>query len=318
MFDHIPWPGIIAVAVGSLIAKYITWRREREIPKEACTPVRVTEGPPVLQSLRDRHRAKHTKHIDRLLANPMRFTGGNARAMALARSHPRTFIEGYEALDASPDTEAAVRAEAVRALALARQPQTPPPAGSDDTIDPTDLEEAARTLVYHRVISEADGKRALTLPAPDMDLEWLSVRWQSACAVLARLGRLIMFDLETGMWPNEHDDLVLEFAAASAGTFQPTCVLQTVTPPDFQGADTEYAYTLEFIHDGWSYKAHPKHLGDWYDVEAVLQMIHRALDDIAERRRFCLLDTGGQCVIFAFTTPKAWKHLMADLGPALA
>ena len=45
-------------------------------------------------------------------------------------------------------------------------------------------------------------------------------------AFLVVAGRALVFDTETGLVPNRHDLLVLEFARASADRFRPEAVLE--------------------------------------------------------------------------------------------
>jgi hypothetical protein len=112
----------------------------------------------------------------------------------------------------------------------------------------------------------------------------------------------LAFDVETGMLPCRHDNLVREFANASRGRFQPEAVLEIWQRS--KDDDFEAPYTLQFVVNQNLYRAELRNLGDWYDVERVVQSINAALSQANILERFVGLATDGQVAQFVFADPK--------------
>ncbi|MBK8595958.1 MAG: hypothetical protein IPP07_16650 [Holophagales bacterium] len=174
--------------------------------------------------------------------------------------------------------------------------------------------ECARILVEEEVLTRAEADAALAkLSAEgDPDESGLSV----AESLLESSGRLVAFDTETGMVPNRHDRLLLEFASASTGRFRPEATLEDYVPSD-RNPD-EGSYEVRFVHSGRLYDFKPADLGDWYDVDAVVEAIHRALADDEVPDRFLMIDTGDQMAVFAFGPAASLTKACGRLGLPLA
>ena len=129
----------------------------------------------------------------------------------------------------------------------------------------------------------------------------------SMLELLMWAGATADFDVETGMFPNQHDELVLLFAESSRGRFQPSAVVETVLG-DIENAN----YVLEFITNGQIYRGNLIDHGDWYDVERISAMIERALSDAGGEERFVGVATGDQTASFIFGNPKVIKALAAE------
>jgi hypothetical protein len=130
--------------------------------------------------------------------------------------------------------------------------------------------------------------------------------------LLCFANRFLMFDAETGMIPNRHDELLLTFAQAGAGKFRPTAVLEYFQP-DEPGVSTG-SYTVHFTHNRRLYRFKPRDLEDWYDVPSVLTAVNRALDDTKTLDRFINLVPDGQCVRVIFAPPEAATRIATELG----
>ena len=112
----------------------------------------------------------------------------------------------------------------------------------------------------------------------------------------------LAFDAETGLLPCRHDLLLLDFADASNGLFQPAAVSEQWHQQHAE--DYEAAYTLQFISEGRLYRARLRNFGDWYDVERIAQTINRALADAGRTPRFIALESGDQTAEFLFGDPQ--------------
>lgn len=135
-------------------------------------------------------------------------------------------------------------------------------------------------------------------------------------AFLVVAGRALVFDTETGLVPNRHDLLVLEFARASVDRFRPEAVLENYV--EGSRAKDNGRYTLQFVHAGKLYRIAPRDLGDWYDVGAVVSAIHRALAEAGAEERFVQVETGDQTAAFVFGRPAAVRQAAGKLGLTLA
>jgi hypothetical protein len=121
----------------------------------------------------------------------------------------------------------------------------------------------------------------------------------------------LAFDVETGMLPCRHDQLLRDFANSSRGTFTPEAVSQQwhqQNPEDFE-AD----YTPQFVFDGRLYRVRIRNQGDWYDVERLVLAINRALQDAGNPEQFYALAVGGQVAQFVFATSEAAETLSTKL-----
>lgn len=126
----------------------------------------------------------------------------------------------------------------------------------------------------------------------------------------------IAFDAETGMLPCRHDNLIRDFAAASRGRFDPKGTLEIWHRKNQE--DFESPYTLQFVLDRKLYKAEIRNLGDWYDVERVVQMINVALSQSGRHERFVGLAAEGQIAMFVFVDPSLLPGVAKQFNMALS
>lgn len=261
--------------------------------------------------------------VEDLLASPDQrgITGGQLSALDLLAAHD----SGAATLDhiireaASPTVRSSALErlggiDRTKMLALATELKMEAPRVESRARRGVTAREAADVLVKHGVLSEEDAKDAVAASASVPDPESRFDLVGRALEVLHNAGRIVAYDMETGTFPNNHDELIREYADGSAGRFRPTHVLETTTPPSDPEDYDAYTYTVEFLHDGRLYRFHPKNQGDWYDVDAVMNVIDRALSDARTVERFLKLDNGGQFVTFVFVRPQAWQSAAAELG----
>ena len=75
---------------------------------------------------------------------------------------------------------------------------------------------------------------------------------------------LLWIDMETAKVPVEHDELILHFADASRGVFQPEAVVETWNQRGENDADSDY--DVEFVHAGEAFRYRARFLGESLNV----------------------------------------------------
>lgn len=114
----------------------------------------------------------------------------------------------------------------------------------------------------------------------------------TASEYLGELGNVYWFDVETGMFPNEHDYLLKQVALLSDLR---EVSFTEVPPPDYTGDDEPYLLKAQLGDTTWQQRA--ENYGDWYDLTAVLSLLNRIALDQGSRYRFVTLPTGDQTAI---------------------
>ncbi|MEM8605887.1 MAG: hypothetical protein AAGF92_02180 [Myxococcota bacterium] len=109
-------------------------------------------------------------------------------------------------------------------------------------------------------------------------------------------GRLHVLDVETGMFPNEHDALMVELAGY-AGEDLAGVVFEEV-PPKIRQTDQAWEtvgpYLLRAYADGQILETKAADYGDWYDLDAVLGLLNATLRELESDVRYVVVDTDGQ------------------------
>jgi len=118
---------------------------------------------------------------------------------------------------------------------------------------------------------------------------------QTAAEWLRATGRSTSFDVETGMFPNQHDSLLRTTLAPLTGDALAGVVFGETPPRDHDVG----SYGLQAWMDGWRYSATAENLGDWYDVGAVLGLLNHLLAARGRDLRCLTLPTGDQTAIVA-------------------
>jgi len=111
-----------------------------------------------------------------------------------------------------------------------------------------------------------------------------------AAQLLVEAGHAFWFDVETGQFPNQHDTLLRSLAAL-------VTPLRGVVFEERAPADDEGPYELVAYSDGWIYRLPAENLGDWYDVDAVLQLLNTLLEDKGASEHFSMLATNDQTAV---------------------
>jgi hypothetical protein len=115
-----------------------------------------------------------------------------------------------------------------------------------------------------------------------------------AGAVLKIAGHAWWFDVETGMFPNYHDSLMRNLAMLVSPALDG--VVFEETAPAMDDAETA-PYRLTVYTAGKRLRAEARNLGDWYDVEAVVNLMNAASKENGSDVRFIPLPTGDQTLI---------------------
>lgn len=134
--------------------------------------------------------------------------------------------------------------------------------------------------------------------------------------LLYEAGGATGFDVETGMVPCRHDSLVLDFAKASRGQFQPEAVLEIWHQAHQE--DFDAPYTLQFVVNDVLYQAELRNFGDWYDVDRTAQAINAALAASGTSDRFVALAAEGQFALFVCADPARLAPVAEQFNMALS
>lgn len=196
---------------------------------------------------------------------------------------------------------------------LARRTGLPVPARQQPPEPARSLEECARILVDESVLTREEADAALAKPrSAPTDGE---SRAPGPETVLQAADRFLAFDVETDMFPNRHDLLIADFGRASAGRFRPEAAIETCT--EGKTESDPVSCEVQFVHVGRLYRFRPSDLGDWYDLDVVIEAVHRALSDAGVRERFEMIATGDQTAMLVFGNPAALRKAAGKLGLAL-
>ncbi|PQO39019.1 hypothetical protein C5Y96_03900 [Blastopirellula marina] len=112
---------------------------------------------------------------------------------------------------------------------------------------------------------------------------------------------VVMFDAESGQIPCDHAQLLFDFARASRGKFAPEAPVQfwlRKAEDDYDGP-----YIVQFISDGRLFRCGAENYGDWYDVQAVMNLANFTLTETGHAERFISLESSGQFVSLVFADP---------------
>jgi HEAT repeat protein len=133
---------------------------------------------------------------------------------------------------------------------------------------------------------------------------------------LGQAGLVTHFDTESGFVPCHHEGLIREFAEGSGGEFTPECPVQIWHRHDEDDYDSPY--TVQFIYRKRLYRLAAENYGDYYDVEAVVRALNKALEANGRPERYVGLYTGDQCASFVFADPKVFVPIAEKYGLPLS
>jgi hypothetical protein len=128
--------------------------------------------------------------------------------------------------------------------------------------------------------------------------------------VLFGRGRTHWFDAETGMFPNEHDELLAELAALTAPALDGV-VFEEIPPSEADDDRGAGNYLLRAYLGGKRYTLEAENHGDWYDVEAVIGLVNALLVAKKSDVRLAVLPTGDQTVK-VLAGPSSGIHSLVD------
>ncbi|MFH1468065.1 MAG: hypothetical protein ABIO70_27005 [Pseudomonadota bacterium] len=156
--------------------------------------------------------------------------------------------------------------------------------------------------------------------------------WLTPADLLAERGPCHWFDVETGMFPNEHDGLLAELAALAGPPLAD--VVFTELPPPLVEAGEPLGVAVDVIIDGsgrllrpaapggayrllaWTgterFEVPARDLGDWYDLAAVLGMLNTLARALGQDSRFVTLPTGDQTAIVLTAPGPAIEAAVAE------
>jgi hypothetical protein len=187
-----------------------------------------------------------------------------AIAMAACERHPKDPVCDTESRIRNPDGSAFVMGEA------APEPPVPSPAAIQATIDK--LAAAGFTRVTAVVPADA--------------------QTDASDQILALAGYAHWFDVETGMYPNNHDSLMRQLSALAAPELDDV-IYEEIAPPMEDETDTK-PYVLTAFTSGKRLRAEARNFGDWYDAEAVINLMNAVAKEHGSKIRFVALASEDQ------------------------
>lgn len=124
--------------------------------------------------------------------------------------------------------------------------------------------------------------------------------------ILSR-GNGVKFDAETGMFPNQHHELMKSLTSTSGLS---EASFTEIAPKDYDNRDENYV--LKASINGKLYETQARHFGDWYDYVAVVSFLNEISADQDLDERYVMLHTGDQVVNVWITEPKVVAKLLSE------
>lgn len=119
--------------------------------------------------------------------------------------------------------------------------------------------------------------------------------------VLSKANVAVEFDVETGMFPNEHDSL-LRSLSMLVGPALEHVIYEEKAP---RLGDEREPYQLTAYSNGKRFRRPAQNLGDWYDLSAVLDLLNAVAAERQLPERFHLLATFDQIAMVVAAPPAA-------------
>lgn len=245
---------------------------------------------------------------------------GRAILVALVRSCNWQLLRP-NALEQLLELDPAVAAKLSRETQIPCLPKPRPEVGGTEM----SIDVLADICVKHGILTESEAEAAKT-----EELKSAKAKTSMPLNFFHSANRLCVFDTKASGYPRRHDLLLLDFAKASAGLFRPEAVVEHFKSNQPEASDINKddgpgrwvrpeldKYSLQFIHNRKLYRVAPRSLHRYYDVEATVSAIHRALDDANVADRFCALADTGACAAFIFAIPFALRAASSELGLVL-
>lgn len=120
-----------------------------------------------------------------------------------------------------------------------------------------------------------------------------NLQTDDAVEILIVAGHAHWFDVETGMYPNQHDILMRNLAVLVTPELD-GAVFEEIEPLD---EEARSPYRVQAYWRGKLYQRYAENHGDWYDVEAVLSLMNTMLRRAKSNTRFHMLATDDQTAV---------------------
>jgi hypothetical protein len=117
------------------------------------------------------------------------------------------------------------------------------------------------------------------------------------------------FDVEPGVYPADHDTLLLELTKRSAGKISGVKAYQQ---DKFDDKSETSEIHLIAVYKNKAYILMPEDLGDWYDMEAFSLLLDAITKDSGIKEKFVPVETGDQTAWYIFGDPQKVQKLVDD------
>ncbi|MGG6294146.1 hypothetical protein ACQ4M4_06960 [Leptolyngbya sp. AN02str] len=166
--------------------------------------------------------------------------------------------------------------------------------------------------ITHRVAAQRMANVGMIPPLSEEQLSVLDAEWlewgPSDSIIFSLLGdsfQLAPFDAEASTIPVDHVHLIEELMEISANVFQVEALSEIRPAEDevteiWDAAEESEGYELQFTYNDKLYRFTARYMGDWYDVDAVLDALNLALEEAGHSERFYILFPGDQFITVIF------------------
>jgi hypothetical protein len=219
-------------------------------------------------------------------------------------------VAGFVRCAADAKREHYVRSSCLRNVAMLDRAAAANLAPTFMAVDDNDLRHLAAEIAAYPDVAAIDKRLdalGITRIAPPDPADARPV--VEVTDVLERRGRISSFDVETGQWPNEHDELLGDLAQLVAPALD-GAIFEEVAQRSYEDAGP---YSLRAYIGGKRYVVPAENNGDWYDVGAVLGLLNAVLADRGSDQRYMVLETGDQTAI-VLAGPAAGLRALVDEG----
>lgn len=117
------------------------------------------------------------------------------------------------------------------------------------------------------------------------------------------------FDVEPGVYPADHDTLLLELTKKSGGKISGVKAYQQ---DKFDDKEETSEIHLIAVYKNKAYIMIPEDLGDWYDMEAFSLLLDAITKDSGIKEKFVSVETGDQMAWYIFGEPQKVQKLVDD------
>ncbi len=190
-----------------------------------------------------------------------------------------------------------------------------------DLLDPVQKMQVvwSRRKLTPRQLGDRLIETAIIDPLNDQQWQKIEQLWQQsrsafniAIELLATRNRIIAFDAETTI-PVDYKKLIEDLLEISQPEFQVSAIAQFAQQDAF-----DFSEYVQFVYKQQVHRFAPEEMGDWYDVDATLKALNRALQDEGRLERFIALAPDGQFPIIVFAPDAAFRAIADEFAIPLA